>query len=308
MNALTDIKAASAPCDDVKWHPYSELFPWIEGAAFEDLKADIAANGIREPIVFFEGQVLDGRNRYMAARDLGIEYPRVEYTGDDPLGFVVSLNLRRRHLTESQRGMVAKRLETHSHGGDRKSVQNANLHLDRESAAEKLNVSSRTVANAARVIDHGTADLVAAVDAGTVSVSAAAEVAKLPVEEQQSIVDAGSNAIKEVAKVVRETGAGDDPEIIALRESVTEAARQGLKPEKRKSRKNPNYKPTPGFQMLMNIVGPTNALAEQVERGEIDVALALNGFTDDAMRESCLRGVTQCRDFLSTFLETANAH
>ena len=71
------------PPAGVQWHPYADLFPWIEGPAFDDLKADIAENGVLEPIVFFEGQILDGRNRYMAARDLGIEYPRVEYRGDD---------------------------------------------------------------------------------------------------------------------------------------------------------------------------------------------------------------------------------
>lgn len=194
------------PSVGVKWHPYSELFPWIEGPAFDDLKADIAANGIREPIVFFENQILDGRNRYMAARDLGIDYPRTEYSGDDPLGYVISLNLRRRHLTESQRAMVAKRLETHSHGGNRRSDQDANLHVDRERAAETLNVSTRTVANAAKVIDRGAPDLVAAVDAGTVSVSAAAEVAKLPIEEQRAIVEAGPAAVREAAKDVRENG------------------------------------------------------------------------------------------------------
>lgn len=44
---------------------------------------------------------------YMAARDLGITYPYCEYEGDDPLGFVISRNLKRRHLTESQRAMIA---------------------------------------------------------------------------------------------------------------------------------------------------------------------------------------------------------
>jgi len=100
----------ACPPEGALWHEYADLFPWIEGDAFRDLVEDISKNGIHEPIVFHEGRVLDGRNRYMAARDLGIEYPRVEYTGNDPLGFVISLNLKRRHLTESQRAMVAAKL------------------------------------------------------------------------------------------------------------------------------------------------------------------------------------------------------
>ena len=69
------------------------------------------------------------------------------YSGADPVGFVVSLNLHRRHLNESQRSMVSARLANLSHGGDRKADQDANLRLDvtRVQAAEMLNVSERSV-------------------------------------------------------------------------------------------------------------------------------------------------------------------
>jgi len=72
--------------------------------------------------------------------------------------FVVSLNLHRRHLSESQRGMVAAKLETLEHGGNRRCDQDANLHVEpvtRAKAAELLNVSTRTVAAAAKVKDAG---------------------------------------------------------------------------------------------------------------------------------------------------------
>lgn len=208
MNALAVVGEADiferTPSVGVRWHPFSELFPWIDGPAFDELKADIAANGIREPIVFFEDQILDGRNRYMAARDLGIEYPRVEYRGDDPLGFVVSLNLRRRHLTESQRAMVASRLAKMPIG---RPQGNAPIEaITQPQAAEMLSVGRSAVQRARTVQDDGAPALVAAVDAGRVSVSAAAEVAKLPVEEQQAIVDAGPSAVREAAKDIRENG------------------------------------------------------------------------------------------------------
>ncbi|MFC5391217.1 hypothetical protein [Bosea vestrisii] len=98
-------------------------------ALFEDRK-----NGVIEPIVFLGGAVLDGRNRYMAARELGIEYPRCDYIGDDPLGFVISRNLARRHLSESQRAAVAAEIANLGHGGDR-SDQGANLPLAPDLAA-----------------------------------------------------------------------------------------------------------------------------------------------------------------------------
>jgi hypothetical protein len=66
---------------------------------------------VLEPIVFLGEYILDGRNRYEIARELGIEYPRVEFQGTDPLAFVVSKNLKRRDLTSSQRAAIALDIE-----------------------------------------------------------------------------------------------------------------------------------------------------------------------------------------------------
>ena len=56
-------------------HPLASLFPMIEGAEFDDLVADIKANGQREDIVLLDGKVLDGRNRYQACLAAGIAPP-----------------------------------------------------------------------------------------------------------------------------------------------------------------------------------------------------------------------------------------
>jgi hypothetical protein len=61
--------------------------------------------------VLYQGQVLDGRHRYRACLELGIEPRSREYSGTDPLGLVVAVNLQRRHLTKSQRAVVALALE-----------------------------------------------------------------------------------------------------------------------------------------------------------------------------------------------------
>jgi DNA-binding CsgD family transcriptional regulator len=93
---------------------------------------------------------------------------------NDLHAFVVSLNLRRRHLSESQRAVVAAKLATLSHGGDRRSDQAANLPVVTQAeAAELLNLSERTVRTAREVLDHGAPELVRAVERGQVSVSAA---------------------------------------------------------------------------------------------------------------------------------------
>src|SRR5262245_52615879 len=100
------------PVEQIEFHPLSDLFPLLEGAEFEELVADIRANSVREPIWLYQGQILDGRNRWLASQAAGVECPTRIYEGDDPLGFVISLNLKRRHLSESQRAMVAAKLAT----------------------------------------------------------------------------------------------------------------------------------------------------------------------------------------------------
>jgi N6-adenosine-specific RNA methylase IME4 len=123
---------------EMKAHPYADVLPLPEGEAFDALVADIRANGLLEPITIHEGLILDGRNRYRACEAAGVEPKFLEFDGNDRLGFVLSLNVHRRHLSESQRGMVVAKLETLKHGGDRKAEQDANLHLDRRTLASLL--------------------------------------------------------------------------------------------------------------------------------------------------------------------------
>lgn len=144
-----------------------------------------------------EGKILDGRNRFLACHgvmadhrwpDVPVDPPVrfVNYNGDDPLGFVISKNLQRRHLDESQRSMVAARLETLEQG--RPPGKDANLHVSRPEAAETLNVSERSVASSAKVLDDGSEGLVKAVDDGKIAVSVAAKLADLPPEIQAKAV------------------------------------------------------------------------------------------------------------------------
>ena len=91
----------------MKFHALANLFPLMEGREFDELVADIEAHGCREPIYLLDNQILDGRNRWRACEKLGARPTLVEYEGDDALAFVVSLNLRRRQLTDGQKAVLA---------------------------------------------------------------------------------------------------------------------------------------------------------------------------------------------------------
>ncbi len=92
-------------------HPLAALIPKMSQEEYDTLRDDIAAHGLYEPIRTYEGQILDGRHRYYACVELDIE-PRYEpFEGSDPIGYVASANLHRRHLTSSQRAVIALAFE-----------------------------------------------------------------------------------------------------------------------------------------------------------------------------------------------------
>ena len=192
----------------MKPHPYADILPLLEGEAFDSFVADIKTNGLLEPITIHEGMILDGRNRWNACKAAGVEPQFLEFDGDDPLAFVLSLNVHRRHLSESQRGMIAARLETLKHGDNQHKRGDANLHVPRADAAKRLNVSSRTVASAAAVRDRATPELIKAVEQDKIAVSVAAELATASEAIQRQAVAEPGRAhvlVKQAARAGRES-------------------------------------------------------------------------------------------------------
>jgi hypothetical protein len=199
-------------------HPYAELFPAMSHPEFDRLCGDIAVNGLQEEIVLYEGKVLEGRNRYLACLARGVTPRFREYAGEcgSPLAFVVTRNLHRRHLNESQRALVAARLKPlfaeearqRQQAGLKQGDQfpvSANLQKrekpegkiwSADKAAERLQVSARSVAAADKVKKQGVPELVEAVAAGRVAVSAASRIATLPAPQQQEVLAAIQRGVK----------------------------------------------------------------------------------------------------------------
>jgi N6-adenosine-specific RNA methylase IME4 len=169
--------------------------------------SDIREHGLREPLVVYEDKILDGRNRYRACAVAGVEPTFTAYTGDDPVSYVVSLNLHRRHLNESQRAMVAAKLATMKQGA--RTDLSPIGEMSQARAAELLNVGKRSVERAAEVRDHGVPELAHAVEQGAVSVSSAADIAGQPIDEQREIVARGEREILRAAIQIRARKAAD---------------------------------------------------------------------------------------------------
>jgi hypothetical protein len=187
-------------------HPFADLFPMLDSAASDELGKDIEANGLYDPIWLYEGKVLDGRNRYKEclARDIDPKFQ--EYRGRDALGFVISKNLHRRHLSETQRATVAAKIATAKKGGQPAAGERSNPTVRGKTideAAKDLNVGPTTVKAAKTVIKHGAAELVGMMERDEITATAAAEVAKLPKDQQAEIIKGGAAKVKEAAAEAR---------------------------------------------------------------------------------------------------------
>ena len=159
---------------ELKIHPAAELFPPMTEAEFLGLKQDIREHGQREAIVVWKGDLIDGRHRLRACRELDIEPEIAELMDEtDPWQYVVSHNLHRRHLTTAQRSMVADKLASLKRG-EKKADSGIPLSQPTQAEVAKMfNVSVDSVKQARKILKIATPEIVAAVERGELSLNAA---------------------------------------------------------------------------------------------------------------------------------------
>ena len=93
----------------MEFHPLNS-FPLMKEKELSSLARSIRRNGLHNAITLFEGKILDGRCRWKACQLAGVEPRFTEYTGDDPGGFVLSMNAVRAHYSPDQRAMIVARI------------------------------------------------------------------------------------------------------------------------------------------------------------------------------------------------------
>jgi GH24 family phage-related lysozyme (muramidase) len=186
---------------------FEAMCPALLPDEYRLLEEGILADGCRDPIVVWKGVIIDGHNRYEICRKHNITFKIKTISLPDreaAVKWIARNQLGRRNLNEGQRATLAARMVTATVG----RVNSANLQncITTADAAELCNVSTRTVASAKKVIDHGSAALQQSVAAGEVAPSVAAKVAELPKAEQRKVVAKGPAAVKAKAKEITEGG------------------------------------------------------------------------------------------------------
>src|SRR6516164_977797 len=111
-------------------HPLSAIFPQISEEDFDKLAADIKLHGLHQPIVRYQGKILDGNNRYRACELVKIAPKFADFNGDDAQArnYVISANIHRRHLSPDQRReIIATLLKADPTKSDRQIAATANV-------------------------------------------------------------------------------------------------------------------------------------------------------------------------------------
>ncbi len=196
-------------------HETAAIFPLMREADYAALVADIRERGQLEAIWTWNGKVIDGRHRLRACKELGLTPKTREWDGQGSLlEFVISVNLRRRHLKENQRAMVAARMLPHFEAEVQKKEHLRKVEgtqdlspesspegrQAREHAGKCLNISGRSVSRACIVLQKGVPELISRVDQGVITVVPAAKIAALPHPEQLRLLALSKS---ELAKALR---------------------------------------------------------------------------------------------------------
>jgi DNA methylase/ParB-like nuclease family protein len=173
------------------------MFPELPDWELQALADDIKAKGLLHPIVLYKGKILDGRNRYKACKLAGVQPRFTEWKGKgSPLEWVVSENLVRRHLTSSQRAVLAldllpllekeaarrqtlaKKLAKVGDNGKGKASQ----------VAAKLTKTNSAYIEAVKHISKHAPELLGKVRSGVIKIPDATRLAKLPDKERKQVV------------------------------------------------------------------------------------------------------------------------
>ncbi len=192
----------------MEFHEAANIFP-LDEENIDELAADIKSQGQQVPIETLDGKIVDGRRRYLACNKAGITPQFRAVNVQDPVAYVLSLNLHRRHLTPTQLAMVGAKARDwydrkanerqRSHGGTspgKKKTLVENLPpvipetgKARDQAGKAVGVSGKLIDAATKVLNNGTPALIEAVEQDKIAVSTAARASSLSEAEQDGIAD-----------------------------------------------------------------------------------------------------------------------
>ena len=192
-------QAGKAPArldDGLTYHPACLLFPMMDENKVQELAEDIKESGQNQPVVLLGNVVLDGKNILAACKLAGVKPRFVQWEGTgSPTAWIASRNLFRRHLTSSQRAVIALKLlpilkseaRDRQHHLAKSFAEPTAKGKASENAAELVKSNSRYI-EAAKAIERDAPELLETIRNGTLNIPDATALAKLPVAGRRAVV------------------------------------------------------------------------------------------------------------------------
>jgi site-specific DNA-methyltransferase (adenine-specific) len=205
----------------ITYHPACLLFPAMGEQELQELAADIKERGLLNPVVLFEGKVLDGRSRLAACKLAGVNPRFVDWDGQgSATEWVLSQNLFRRHLTSSQRAAVAfqmlplleaeaKERQRLSRGRGMSGGKNRPTFSTNGKASQvaaRITKTNENYVKEIKAIHADAPDLIEAIRSGLLKVPEATTLVQLPKPKRKKVLrklaDAGPD--RKVKQLIRE--------------------------------------------------------------------------------------------------------
>jgi hypothetical protein len=251
----------------IEAHPDAAIFPMMDADELASLAADIKANGQRFPIVIgkFEDRevIVDGRNRFEACQIAEVEPKFEQLNGHDPKAFILSVNIKRRHMTAGQRAMATAMIYPHPQkelGRGKKSSLNEDfsaaslsnartvLRFSRP-VAESVLAGTKTLGEALKESDLGTGnikndaariralhaerpDLASRVNDGELTLDVAISLAKAELAARNQQRWAATKSIVEILQLFDRTPETAEEVVGEIDHSVAEKMGETITPER----------------------------------------------------------------------------
>jgi hypothetical protein len=163
------------------------LIPPLSNEEFKQLERNILEEGIREPLITWNGILIDGHNRYRIAQEHDMNYETLEKEFENinrVKEWMVNNQLGRRNLSNYQRSVLALQLEdVFREKAKEKQIrkpesviqisEEQNSIVSIKEVAKIANVSHDTIAKVKKIEANATPEVKARLNTGTMSINEA---------------------------------------------------------------------------------------------------------------------------------------
>jgi DNA modification methylase len=177
---------------------FKKLIPALTGEEYKQLEANILSEGIRDPLVVWNGYLVDGHNRYAIANKYSLEFRTVNKEfkdGNEAKLWMINNQFGRRNLNAYQRGVLALELESvfrvkAKENQIRKPQSVPQISAEqkpietRQEIAKVANVSHDTIAKVKKIEAVATPEVKAQLSTGVISINQAYQEIKKEEKEQ----------------------------------------------------------------------------------------------------------------------------